>query len=118
MILFIYRFIIGVLPMECFEVFVERGINARRRFKQSAPEAAKKLRRNSFFYRGPQIYNLPPEELRQVEVIDHPDKSHDTKFLDTIPDEPTTPDLVRGAATNSLIHQIDVARRRGAYGAA
>ena len=75
-ILYIYKFIIGLISIECFDVYVERGIKVQRKLKQSAKDPIKRLRQNSFYYRGPQIYNLLPECLRQVEEITTPTKHH------------------------------------------
>ena len=112
-ILYVYRFIIGIIHLDCFKVFVERGIKVQRRINSSSPKHIKSLRQNSFFYRGPQLYNLLPLTLRQVEEIDTPKKQHVAtfkekldKYLAEIPDQPTTPGLHRAAETNSLIHQI------------
>ena len=112
-ILYVYRFIIGIIHLDCFEVFVERGIKVQRRINSSSPKHIKSLRQNSFFYRGPQLYNLLPLTLRQVEEIDTPKKQHVAtfkekldKYLAEIPDQPTTPGLHRAAETNSLFHQI------------
>ena len=118
-ILYIYRFIIGLVKIQCFEVYVERGIKVKRKFKQTAPATVRKLRQSSFFYRGPQLYCLLPEDLRQWEEIATPDKTHVMsfkakldKYLADIPDQPTTPGLQREAETNSLVHQIPLRERR------
>ena len=91
----------------------------QRKYKHTAPVAVKKIRQSSFFYRGPQLYNLLPAKLRQVEEIDKPSKVHVDafklhldKYLEDIPDEPTTPGLRRVAATNSLVHQIPLREKR------
>ena len=118
-ILCIYKFIIGLISIECFNVYVERGIKVQRKLKQSAKDPIKRLRQNSFYYRGPQIYNLLPECLRQVEEITTPTKHHVEIFkrrqhenLEGIPDQPTTPGLHRVATTNSLVHQIATRERQ------
>ena len=117
-ILYIYRFIIGLIKIEFFEVYEERGLKLRRKFKQSAPEFARKLRKSSFFYRGPQLYNLLPSNLRQFEEIDSPSRNNVLSFknrldnyLKDIPDQPTTVGLQRAAESNSLIHQIPMRER-------
>ena len=118
-ILCIYKFIIGLISIECFDVYVERGIKVQRKLKQSAKDPIKRLRQNSFYYRGPQIYNLLPECLRQVEEITTPTKHHVEifkrrldEYLEGIPDQPTTPGLRRVATTNSLVHQIPTRERQ------
>ena len=105
-ILYMYRFVIGLIRIQFFEIFLERGLKVRRKFKQAAPANVKKMRQNSFFYRGAQLYNLLPEELRVHEGIDAPNRKHVDSFkkkldlfLMTIPDQPDIPELVRAAET-------------------
>ena len=113
LILYLYRFILGLIDIPCFEVYQERGITIKSKYNNKAPESIKKLRRSSFFYRGPQLYNILPEKLRILEEIVTPTKGHVESykkrlddFLKGIPDQPTIPGLQRVAETNSLIHQI------------
>jgi hypothetical protein len=74
---------------------------------QAAPAAVKNARAGTLAVKGAQLFNLLPESLRNS---DHGDilmfKNHLDIFLDTIPDEPSVPGLVRGAETNSLLNQI------------
>ena len=42
-ILCIYKFIIGLISIECFDVYVERGIKVQRKLKQSAKDPIKRL---------------------------------------------------------------------------
>ena len=115
---YVYRILIGLLHFNWFEVYFERGIKLRTKYQHRAPPRIRKIRHNSFFYKGPQLYNLLPIDLRQVEEIVNPSQSHVDnfkrrldKFLSQIPDQPTVPGLHRIAATNSLICQIPIYRR-------
>ena len=47
-ILYIYRYIIGIIELDCFEVFVERGIKVRRRSNPAAPQPIRDIRQHSF----------------------------------------------------------------------
>ena len=101
-----------------FDVYVERGIKLRAKYNPKAPRGVKRRRFSSFFYKAPQLYNLLPEDLRQVEEIDQPNQGHVDafkdkldKFLSEIPDQPNVSGLHRVAATNSLICQIPTYRR-------
>ena len=82
--------------------------------KKSATKI-KSIRLSSFFTRGPQLFNLLPEELR-VPISDaSPDKLKELKanfkasvdkWLELVPDQPTTEGLYREADSNSIIDQI------------
>ena len=119
-IMYAYRVVIGLLKFEWFEGyedFQDGGIKLRPKYNNRAPARVKRCRHSSFFYKGPQLYNLLPAELRQLEEIDEPGKEHVEafkvkldKFLEKIPDEPCTEGRV--ASTNSLICQIPLFRRQ------
>ena len=120
MILYAYRVIIGMLEFPWIEPYLERGIKLRPRYVQGAPQRVRRVRHSSFFYKGAQLYNLIPVELRQVEEIVAADQSHVNtfkgkldKFLEQIRDEPSVGGGQRGAATNSLICQVPVYRVDG-----
>ena len=68
MILYAYRIIIGLLDFPWIEPYFERGIRLRPRYVQGAPQRVRKVRHSSFFYKGAQLYNLLPIELRQLET--------------------------------------------------
>ena len=123
MILYAYRVIIGLLKFQWFEAYEDHedsGIKLRAKYKRRAPQKVRRCRHSSFFYKGPQLYNLLPVELRQFEEIDVPDQGHVDdfkgkldKFLEKIPDEPTVAGRPpRVATTNSLICQIPLFRRQ------
>ena len=118
-ILYVYRVLIGLLDFQWFQVYMERGIRVRPRYNKKAPRSIRRVRHSSFFYKGPQLYNLLPPELRQHEGINDPSQLHVDAFkakldeyLSKIPDQPTVPDLHRAAATNSLICQIPLYNRQ------
>ena len=122
MILYAYRVIIGLIQFQWFEAYEDhedQGIKLRPKYNKKAPQYIRRARHSSFFYKGPQLYNLMPAELRQFEEIVEPDQSHVDefkkkldKYLEMIPDEPTVPDRHRAAATNSLICQIPMFRKQ------
>ena len=120
-ILYAYRVIIGLINFPWFHAYVERGgILLRARYNPRAPENVKRSRHSSFFYKAPQLFNLLPPTLRQMEEIVAPGQQHVAsfkekldKFLEKIPDQPGVEELNGGrvAATNSLICQIPIFKR-------
>ena len=107
------------MGFQWFEVYMERGVRLRPRYNKKAPKWIRKIRHNSLFYKGPQLFNLLPSELRQHEFIDTPGQEHVDAFkkklddhLLNIPDQPNVPGLTRAATTNSLICQIPVYNRQ------
>ena len=115
LILCVYRVMIGLMEYDGFEVYMERGIKIKTKYNRRAPPGVKKIRHSSFFYKGPQIYNILPSELRQLEEIEEPSQGHVDKFkhrldkyLALIPDQPNVKELnsQRQATNNSLICQI------------
>ena len=73
----------------------------------SAPTVVRNARAGTLAVKGSQLCNLMPLNLRNS---DHSDilmfKNHLDIYLESIPDEPTGSGLIRGAVTNSLLHQI------------
>ena len=66
----------------------------QRKYKHTAAAAVKKIRQSSFFYRGPQLFNILPAKMRQFQPIDNLAKVHVEafkaqldKYLEDIPDE-------------------------------
>ena len=119
MILYAYRVIIGLLDFPWIESYLERGIKLRPSYVQGAPQRVRRIRHSSFFYKGAQLYNLIPIELRQLEEIAIADQSHVNvfkekldKFIEQVPDEPSVGGGQRVAATNSLICQVPMFRRK------
>ena len=92
----------------------------RVKYNKQAIQSIKSIRHSSFFYKGPQLYNLLPPVLRQLDEIEIPEQKHVDEFkeyldefLTLIPDQPSVPELTkcRSAATNSLICQVPVLRK-------
>ena len=76
--------------------------------KQS-PAWVSRLRRDSFLYRGPRIFNVLPNHLRMEDSVRISQESYKNRldsFLQLVPDQPTVPGLQRAANSNSLIDQI------------
>ena len=120
-IMYMYRILIGLAAYDGFEIQVGRGITFKTKYKHNSKKLVKRARHASFFYKGPQLYNLLPLELRQAEEISTPTQNHVNSFkrkvdnfLRNIPDQPNVPDLnsSRVAANNSLICQIPLYRRQ------
>ena len=120
-ILYMYRILIGLITFQWFEPYEERGIKFRTKYNRRANPKIRRVRHSSFFYKGPQLWNLLPQELREFEAIDVPCQTHVDifkakldKFIERVPDQPNVPNLnrFRVAATNSLICQIPVYRRQ------
>ena len=93
----------------------------RARYNRRASNRVKRSCHSSFFYKGPQLYNLLPPGLRKLEEIVTPTQLHVDafkadldKFLEKIPDQPDVDGLskTRNANTNSLICQIPVFKRQ------
>ena len=62
---------------------------------------------------GPMLYNLLPGDLRQLEnitnILDTDNfKGKLDKWLELVPDQPTTAGMTRQAETNSLIDQLAI----------
>ena len=81
-----------------------------------ASNHVKNIRFSSFFSRGPTLFNLLPAELRTPAPLNMTSEDKKTlqnkfkkrldKWLELIPDQPTTEGLAREAETNSLINQL------------
>ena len=76
-------------------------------YKQSAPAKVRSARERSLGVHGARIFNLLPQHLRDENSGDYAlFKNHLDLFLETVPDQPTTPGLSRAAGSNSLVDQI------------
>ena len=74
---------------------------------QSAPAKVRQARERSLGVHGARLFNLLPATLRNENSGDFPlFKNHLDIFLSIVPDQPTTPGLIRAANTNSLVDQI------------
>ena len=76
------------------------------------PASLKNAREGSLSVKGVALFNTLPVSLRNS---NHGDtamfKNHLDIFLANIPDQPTVAGLVRGAQSNSLLHQIPMYER-------
>ena len=72
-----------------------------------APTIVRVARERSLSVHGARLFNMLPKSLRNENYGDFLlFKNHLDIFLAQIPDQPTTPGLVRAADTNSLLDQI------------
>ena len=73
----------------------------------SAPTKVKQARERSLGVHGARLFNLLPVNLRNENSGEFPlFKNHLDIFLYLVPDQPTTPGLVRAATSNSLLDQV------------
>ena len=72
-----------------------------------SPVAVTKACEASLRVRGARLFNLVPQELRDLNgvTVDHFKGGLDS-WLKTVPDQPTTQGRQRAALTNSLIDQV------------
>ena len=81
---------------------------------KSAATKVKKARERTLGVHGARLFNLLPKNLRNENSGDFPlFKNHLDIFLATIPDQPTTPGLVRAAVTNSVCDQVPLCDSSG-----
>ena len=78
---------------------------------RDSPVSVRRAREGSLSVKGARIFNMLPPELRNFSS----DKVDQFKwkldcFLKSIPDEPTIVEEGRVAETNSLLHQVPLAR--------
>ena len=82
----------------------------------STPAIVRKAGEATLGVRGVKLFNVLPASLRNS---DHGKiamfKNHLDLYLDNIPDEPTVAGLVRGAETNSLLHQVPACEANNFY---
>ena len=102
-------------------IVVEDNITKGRRCKiRQLKPRVRSLREQSFQISGPRLFNKIPNKIRNMTKCTEADfKEALDSFLTRIPDEPRAPGLVPGAVTeeckmtNSLLWQVDRARREG-----
>ena len=74
---------------------------------RTAPTKVRAARERTLAAHGARLFNLLPKNLRNENSGDFAlFKNNLDIFLMTIPDQPTTPGLVRAAVTNSLVDQV------------
>ena len=74
---------------------------------KSAPTGVKQARERSLAVHGAHLFNVLPMGLRNENCGDFDlFKNNLDIFLSTVPDQPTSPGLARGASSNSLLDQV------------
>ena len=119
MILYMYNIHIGSVPGLGF--LSTSNLRTKTKYypkvNKRATAEVRSIRYSSFFTQGPLLFNLLPEELREAVTPESPDhipkmkaafKVKVDKWLELIPDEPTTTGLQRAAASNSIIAQMEM----------
>ena len=78
---------------------------------RDSPVSVRRARKGSLSVKGARIFNMLPPELRNFssDKVDQFKWKLDS-FLKSIPDEPTIVEEGRVAETNSLLHQVPLAR--------
>ena len=81
--------------------------------KNSLPCKVRRAKESSLQVKGSKLFNLLPATLRNINGCDtNTFKLHLDTYLSQIPDQPTIPDRVRAAATNSLLDQIPMSEQQ------
>lgn len=118
MILYMFKIHIGAAPDLGFlsECTIRHGTKYHPKYNRKASADAKAIRYSSFFTQGPLLFNLLPADLRKpVNAITPEEKKKQRdrfklrvdKWLELIPDQPTTTGLDhRAAVSNSIIGQM------------
>ena len=74
---------------------------------KTAPAKVRQARERTLAVHGARLFNLLPKNLRNENSGDFAlFKNNLDIYLATVPDQPTTPGLVRAAVTNSLVDQV------------
>ena len=74
---------------------------------KTAPAKVRQARERTLAVHGARLFNLLPKNLRNENSEDFAlFKNNLDIYLATVPDQPTTPGLVRAAVTNSLVDQV------------
>ena len=110
-IIYAWKVIQGLVPNPGLEPMHNSRTGTHLRIpniNSASPSWVKTLRRGSFTFRGSQLFNCLPIQLRQIDPSQSllSFKSTLDKLLATIPDQPTVTGLNRAAESNSLIHQM------------
>lgn len=115
-IIYMWKVLRGLVPNPGIEYKVNdrTGIHiCLPTIEKTSPPWLKRLRQNSFTFRGAQLFNCLPRELRKLDPIQSLDsyKSQLDKMLSCIPDQPTVSGLLRPARSNSLVDQMCYIRK-------
>ena len=77
---------------------------------------AQSLQENAITVFGSRLYNSLPKYLRDIESVKTEKLKFELdKFLDTIPDQPKTPNYVTASGSNSILDQLTHLRAQGIY---
>ena len=116
MIMYMYKIHIGLNPDLGFlkDYNLRTKTNYFAKYNHSATAEVKRIRFSSFFAQGPQLFNLLPEEMRELVAIEPEQmknmsdkfKTKLDKWLELIPDQPTSEGLARQANSNSVLGQL------------
>ena len=122
MLCYMYKIHSGMVPDLGF--LSDNGRNGVKYFAKENPQAPKKtqnIRKSSFFTQGPLLFNLLPMKLREPVTTSTPEEEKKNKdrfkrwldkWLELIPDQPTTPGLThRTADSNKLVDQVRAHKR-------
>lgn len=111
LIIYIWKIINGIVPNIDSRNAITTMENPRRGLLCKIPPVGgtwrkiQSLKENSISILGPRLFNCLPKNLRSsiwnLETFKH----NLDKFLQTLPDQPSTPHYYRTAASNSIIHQ-------------
>ena len=123
-IIYVWKIIRGIVPNVEGANQIKTATGRNGRHCEIPPLGRGAMRRiqtqndNSFFIKGPRLFNCVSKEVRECD--DSPDvfKRKLDKFLMKIPDQPSGSGgaYSRQAATNSLLHQVRYRRSDGARG--
>ena len=115
MIIYMHKIRMGLVPNIGFtfqENNARTGVKVNIKRNRKAPSWVQTIRHHSFFTKGPMLYNAIPADLRTSDKVTNPENGLLTSFkckldkwLELIPDEPTTDGLVRAANSNSITVQ-------------
>ena len=112
-IIYMYKIFHGLVPNPGieFEDKGRRGIEAKLPIiSRKEPTWIQNLKRNSFSFTGPTLWNTVPKEIRSHKAVSEKSlvlsfKNKLDQYLTTIPDQPTVYGLQRAAQTNSICDQ-------------
>ena len=102
------RFHIWVLHYLTWQLNDRRGrLAVPKSIPKTAPATVRLARERTLAVHGARMFNLLPKNLRNENSGDFAlFKNNLDIYLTTIPDQPTTPSLVRAAKTSSLVEQV------------
>lgn len=112
-IIYIWKILEGIVPNFGIESYTNKR-TGRHCIVPRTPNLPSRCRTrycNSLGFRGPQLFNILPKDLRDLHAVDvGVFKTRLDLFLSGVPDEPTSRQeaQMRAAASNSLMHQMSI----------